>query len=457
MEQLLSLQQGVPADGLACLVAGRPCASLETLAARVSPSTLSSLYASLVELAAQPGRVWSKLTDGGVNAEHFMTMMMALFGDKRAEIAPAAAACYIAAMRCGGATGAGILHPVVVFSLLKVVRAQLSTAGLTAAVESVKSGKSGRSAKETIAPNRETTAHRSNRPQRSTAEPTGSLNEDELERGSGGGGGGGGGDLCAASEGDDRLLREIVSLLESLPLRDHPDVLGQLVAALAEAASNSRGAAAETVYSALGQCLRPAHGEIGETAQVVLRPLVRHLSLSDAESAAAPTKAQLEAQSACVRFVVATWAHWRTEGEASEQEALLETMQALMQHASLRSPERTDARIAVCAALAQVLRSLPPSASRRYALFLWRYAHTAKVGARAFAVEMAAEMLLGALADDQNAMADATKGPSTLLAAEAVPQILWRLIIQRVSDKVAPRVLATLPLPHPSTQPHPST
>ena len=92
MEQLLSLQQGVPADGLACLVAGRACASLETLAARVSPSTLSSLYASLVELAAQPGRVWSKLTDGGVNAEHFMTKMMALFGDKRAEIAPAAAA-----------------------------------------------------------------------------------------------------------------------------------------------------------------------------------------------------------------------------------------------------------------------------------------------------------------------------------------------------------------------------
>lgn len=220
MDLLRELQEGVPPDAYALLVEGRTCDELASFAGNISLANLSVLYQNFAQWASQPERMWARLATGGVQTERFIALMMALFADGRTGVSGAAAACYIAALRCGGATGAGILHPIAVFELLKVVRTELCAPEPEGQKADKRANKASRrvGAKSVAAAPTE----RTRRAQRSTAQPISYLNEDELELGSGrvhddeeeeeehG---------HAATGEDGRLLRELAALLESVPLR----------------------------------------------------------------------------------------------------------------------------------------------------------------------------------------------------------------------------------------------
>ena len=85
---------------------------------------------------------------------------------------------------------------------------------------------------------------------------------------------------------------------------------------------------------------------------------------------------------------------------------------------------------------------LPPVASAAYVGFLTRYARTAKPSARTFAVEMAGAVLREAAGAPHAPEQGVNRTPRTParptgLHGDGIPQALWRLLVQRLSDKVA--------------------
>ena len=75
----------------------------------------------------------------------------------------------------------------------------------------------------------------------------------------------------------------------------------------------------------------------------------------------------------------------------------------------------------------------PPLPLCRYASFVWKFSRTSKVGQRIVGVEMAGALLRRAAAADE--------GRPSSIAADGVPQTLWRLLVARAADK-APNVRA---------------
>ena len=128
-----------------------------------------------------------------------------------------------------------------------------------------------------------------------------------------------------------------------------------------------------------------------------------------------------------------------TEEGGKRAATALQAVQALLQRASVAAHDR--ARDKVCAGLARLLVRLPPVASAAYVGFLARYARTAKPSARTFAVEMAGAVLREAAgaphAPEQGVNRTRGAARPTGLHGDGIPQALWRLLVQRLSDKVA--------------------
>jgi len=389
------------------------CEQLVAIAESLPLPTLVAAHAALASAASAAEPVWRELGAAGVTVGAFLGVTSSLMASSDADVAATAAAIYLAGARCAGAVPFGVLNPMAAFELSKAVRTEAFTRlrGAEAAPPAKSAG-------------------------RKRAKPAANEDCDSDEEGGFGG--------SARAETRALVARELVLLLEQVPLRAHSEVLAQLVAALVGAAVSSAhggrraaraGKACGGHFEALSLCLRPEHGEPGATAPLVMRSLLPHLSLSPSggSGSAAAGKEAIAAQAACVDFVVsAAAAAAPAEGSPADEAArsLLLSIQALLQRVALAAPDRAEPRAAVCGSVARLLRGLPPAVTSRYSRFVWRLAHVAKVGARTVAVEIAAAILeLGA------------EGCDAALAAEDAPQTLWRLLLLRASDK-APGVRA---------------
>jgi len=402
----------VPASAFSTWVTGDrgsdECEQLSALAETIGCDELRRLHAAL----AKGAPTWRELGAEGVDKDRFLGLMVVLMS--RADSAGVAAAAYMASLRCAGAVSAGILNPMAAFELSKALRLVLCAPAPA----------KGDKAASKAAPGRK----------RTKPDANGDWDVDRPE---------------GLGLTRDLVTSELCLLLKSVPLRSHPDVLGSLVAALATVATSAlstakpkggkAAASAEPApsryFEALALCLRTEHGGAAQTAPVVFRALVPHLALDAAPATPTVPKELLAAQSACVDFVlrvVASPADADADAppaDADADKSLLHSVQALMQRVSLAAPERAEARAQVCAALGRLIGGLPPSVATRFARFLWRYGHTAKIGARTFATEVSGVILqLGT---------GSARAQATLLGAEDAPQTLWRLVVQRLSDKAA--------------------
>ena len=236
-------------------------------------------------------------------------------------------------------------------------------------------------------------------------------------------------DEGAMEEDRTPVLDGIRQLLERSPLRSHAEVHAQLIALLAGVGA----------YAQLGLCLGDTHGDAEHTLPAVMRAVLPTLALEHGTDAKA-----LSAQRECVDFVALAVEGQLSMAGVTEEggkraAAALQAVQALLQRASVAAHDR--ARDKVCAGLARLLVRLPPVASAAYVGFLIRYARTAKPSARTFAVEMAGAVLREAAgaphAPEQGVNRTRGAARPTGLHGDGIPQALWRLLVQRLSDKVA--------------------
>lgn len=398
------------------------CEQLRALAETIPVDELGRLHSALSQLAEAGEVTWRELDAAGVHKDSFLAILVALMASSDSDCAGTASAAYMAAARCSGAAAHGILHPMAAFELSKALRAVLCPAA-----------PSSRAANPKAAPGRKRT-----KPDASDDWDDDRPHADTV--------------WAAEAASDTRALvtSELSLLLQSVPLRAHPDVLASLVSALvavattdlatpkASSRAQSRAAvisAAPPHFDALALCLRIEHGDVARTAPLIFRALVPHMALDAAPASSTVPKELLAAQAACIDFVLLVAAHHPSAaaggGAASAEEtrSLLHSVQALLQRVSVAAPERAEARAQVCAALTRLVLSLPAPVAARFAQFLWRYGHTGKIGARTFAIEMSAAVLQLA--------ASSAEAQAVLLAAEDAPQTCWRLVLQRVSDKAA--------------------
>ena len=236
-------------------------------------------------------------------------------------------------------------------------------------------------------------------------------------------------DEGAMEEDRTPVLDGIRQLLERSPLRSHVEVHAQLIALLAGVGA----------YAQLGLCLGDTHGDAEHTLPAVMRAVLPTLALEHGTDAKA-----LSAQRECIDFVALAVEGQLSMAGVTEEggkraAAALRAVQALLQRASVAAHDR--ARDKVCAGLARLLVRLPPVASAAYVGFLARYARTAKPSARTFAVEMAGAVLREAAgaphAPEQGVNRTRGAARPTGLHGDGIPQALWRLLVQRLSDKVA--------------------
>ena len=286
---------------------------LGTLAAAIPVKDLRTLQAKFAALAASPPKgpaVWSDVCAKGVSADRFLAVVIALLRRADGEVVNAAAALFLAALRCGGAVSNGVFNPLAFFELTKTLRTLLcgDADGAPAVAPPPKTKSRGKAAAASEA-----------------------MEVEESE----------------AAGAAAPLLREISALLQSVPLASRGDALAQLVGVLVDAAKSAVGPAA---FEPLALCLRPEHGDLATSLPIVLRPLIPTLALGGAKEGAAA------AQDGAVAFVAKLWAqHAGTDGAA----AVLDGLQALLQRASAAAPDQAAARAAVCEALATALAALP--------------------------------------------------------------------------------------------------
>ena len=286
---------------------------LGTLAAAIPVKDLRTLQAKFAALAASPPKgpaVWSDVCAKGVSADRFLAVVIALLRRADGEVVNAAAALFLAALRCGGAVSNGVFNPLAFFELTKTLRTLLcgDADGAPAVAPPPKTKSRGKAAAASEA-----------------------MEVEESE----------------AAGAAAPLLREISALLQSVPLASRGDALAQLVGVLVDAAKSAVGPAA---FEPLALCLRPEHGDLSVSLPIVLRPLIPTLALGGAKEGAAA------AQDGAVAFVAKLWAqHAGTDGAA----AVLDGLQALLQRASAAAPDQAAARAAVCEALATALAALP--------------------------------------------------------------------------------------------------
>ncbi|KAL1499117.1 hypothetical protein AB1Y20_013629 [Prymnesium parvum] len=364
---------------------GAACEALREAAAVLGAADVRALHTYLRTLVAGgAGGGWARLVEEGVQPERFLVLMMALLC--RPALSSAAAACMLTAMRVNGAVTHGVLHAVAFFDLVKALRALLGGKAAAPKRGARKAGKAKRAA-------------------RGGAEES---EEEEEEEGA---------KEAAGADEPQLLLRELLLLLRSVPLRAYPEPLAQLVELLASVASSHAAG-----YEALGCCLRSEHGELDVTVSLVFKALLPVVTLATDSSGKAATSSQMDA----VEFVAATWRSHGADAPPDARQTMLNAVQALLQHASAACPDRAEPRAHVCAALSALLLKLPAQIGARYVLFLWRLSRTAKVSARTFAVEMA-----GA------ALEAAGRTSHSPLHSDGTPQTLWRLLVQHASDKAA--------------------
>jgi len=376
------------------------CTELFELAAGVKVAELRELADSL----PSEGENW--LVDA--NVERFLGLIVALLASPKPDVSCAAATTFLAALRCRGNASPALKHALVFHELCKALPNALcgSAGGATPATRKKKSGRGKKKQPQ---------------PQADSDEDD-PMGEDDDAAAS----------ASVPSEDADALAEQLRLFLEAVPLAGYADTLSQLVARLVEAAARGAGA---RVYQPLTACLGSEHGEPLSTARTVLRSVMPSLALMGDPSAsvAAGSSASLEAQRSCVDFLLRLCKH-SAECEPARGGALQHVVQALLQHASVAAPDKAESRAGVCSALCTVLAALPPAEAVRYAGFLWRYSRTSKVSARMFSVEMACTVLLAAAAAAGASPPHDDAGRATL-GADGVPQLLWRLLAQRVSDK----------------------
>ena len=376
------------------------CIELSELAAGVKVAELRELAASL----SSEGENW--LVDA--NVERFLGLIVALLASPKSDISCAAATTFLAALRCRVNASPALKHALVFHELCKALPNALC-GGTGSATPAPRKKKSGRGKKK------------QQQQQQADSDDDDPMAEDN--------------DAASAmvpAEDADALAEQLRLFLEAVPLRGYADTLSQLVARLVEAAARGAGA---RVYQPLTACLGSEHGEPLSTARAVLRSVKPSLALmgDPSSSVAAGSSASLEAQRSCVDFLLRLCKH-SAECEPARGGALQHVVQALLQHASVAAPDKAESRDKVCSALCTVLAALPPAEAVRYAGFLWRYSRTSKVSARMFSVEMACTVLLAAAAAAGASPPHDDAGRATL-GADGVPQLLWRLLAQRVSDK----------------------
>ena len=374
------------------------CMELIELSEGVSPAALRALTLEL------PGMVGGESCVQGTNVERFLGLIVVLLANPKTEVA--AASAFLAALRCLGNTSRGLFNPLAFYELCKVLPGALCTG----------------TGDDTIALRKMVRIAR--RKQDS---------DDDDDYGSP--------SPSLGIQVADELAEQLNLFLEAVPLAGYPETLSQLVTALVEAAARGAGS---RVYLPLTSCLGSEHGEPVCTARTLLRSLQPSLTLAreTGQSAAPGNQAALEAQQACVDFLLRLCKH-SVDSDEPRRAALQHVVQALLQHASVAAPVRAESRACVCNALCLVLAALPAAEARRYAGFLWRYSRTSKVAARIFSVEMAATVLqaAGATSSPQRGQAQQDDTQRANLSADGVPQILWKLLVHRVSDK-APAVRA---------------
>jgi hypothetical protein len=388
------------------------CEQLRALAETITVDELSRLHGALSQLAQAGEATWRDLDAAGVHKDSFLALQVALMASSDSDCAGTAAAAYMAGVRCSGAAAHGVLHPMAAFELSKALRTVLCSTGPSSRAANPKAAAPGRKRAKPDASD----DWDEDRPRASAAWAAEAT--------------------CATRA---LVASELSLLLQSVPLRAHPDVLASLVSALVavattdlatpKAGSKARASADPAPsrhFDALALCLRAEHGDAAQTAPLIFRALVPHMALVNAPASPTVPKDLLAAQAACTYFVLLVAA---TGGDSEEAKSLLHSVQALLQRVSVAAPERAEARAQVCSALSRLVLALPGSVAARYAQFLWRYGHTAKIGARTFATEMSASMLQLA--------ASSAEAQAVLLAAEDAPQTCWRLVLQRLSDKAA--------------------
>jgi len=351
------------------------CVDLLELATAVSPAGLRAL---IQELPAAGGASWLQ----GADVKRFLGLIVALLASADAEVTCAAATAFLAALRCLGNGTPGLFDPLAMHELCKSLPAVLCSGDASPAPK-----KKGR------------------RKQQQDSDE-----DEEME------------DVGAAppAKAADGLAGELCLFLEAVPLASYPETLSQLVAALVEAAARGAGS---RVYLPLTCCLGSEHGELASTARAVLRSLKPSLTLTRETS---PNQSAAEAQQACVDFLIRLCKH-NADSAEPRRAALQHVVQTLLQHAAVGAPDKAEARALVCNAVCAVLTALPKEEAVRYGSFLLRYSRTSKVGARVFSVEMASTVLLAAAASPSSRR--------TSLTADGLPQTLWKLLIQRISDK----------------------
>ena len=99
------------------------CAELVELASGITASQLQRLR----KVFSAPNASWSALTQGKPSStvsDGFLALMMALLS-RNDDVKSDAAACFLAALRCPGATAYNVFHPLAFFELAKVLRSLL--------------------------------------------------------------------------------------------------------------------------------------------------------------------------------------------------------------------------------------------------------------------------------------------------------------------------------------------
>ena len=307
----------------------------------------------------------------------FLALTMALLNGQHAA---SAAAVALSALRCPGAAAHNLFHPLLFLELTKVLRLLLAPTP-------------GRKKTENI-----------------TRRVVDMEFVDEMT-------------FAAAPCGSAALLvTELTLLLERVPLATYPELLAQLIALLA----------AVGAYGPLRRCCTPQHGDPQVTIPAVLRAILPALSLTRADTSDALCGFE-GFISSVVSDAVDTCACDATQETGQCAGVALQAVQALLQRASVSTPDRAEPRSQVCTTIGRLLIKLPSPTSACYAGFLWRFSRTAKIGHRAFSVEMAASTLSASLmqADGRSARQ---------ILEDGTAQTLWRLLLQRLATDKTPAV-----------------
>ena len=348
----------------------------------------SKALRQLRTVCSAAGATWATVSDG-VAVESLLALLLAAL--THSGVAAEAAAALISVLRCSGAGSHGVFDPFVLFELTKALRELICAEQAPAAAARVnKPAAAGKSRK------------RGGGRSRNAAD-----SDDEMEDAEDG--------RAAGPSVGGMLLEELSLLLQRVPLHSQAEAHAELVSLLASVGPHDARA-----YDVLMHCLSSVHGEAEHTLPTVMRALLPTIALNG-------VACSLANQRSCVDFVARALDAQLATGDVRRAGAALHAVQALLHQASTTCPERAEPRTQVCKTLARLLVRLPEPATAAFASFLWKLSRTAKAGARVFAVEMAGCAL-------QAAAASTTQ--QTSVHSDGTPQTLWRLLVDRITDKV---------------------